>query len=109
MTRLVATPVERLGVVLIEAPSVTGRLLRVRVERWSTDLLDCEAWCVLDDLRRPEWREWFRTPGAACLAAANRFCVAGYGDRPVPASVMLRGPIAPRGSLIADELVRVGT
>lgn len=103
-SRLIATPMECLGHVLVEAPSVTGRLLRVRVERWSTDLLDCEVWCVLDAGHQPSVREWFTTPGVACEAAGRRFGVAGYSSAPVPSGALVRGPIRPRGWLRADEV-----
>lgn len=103
-TRLIATPMERLGHIIVEAPSVTRRLVRVRVERWSTDILDCEVWCVVDLRRLPERRDWFATPGVACEAASSAFTVANHGTPPLSATTMVRGPIRPRGHLRADEV-----
>ena len=98
----IARPVGLAGQVTIEAPRATGRLVAVRVERWSTDLLGVEAWRVVEAGAEHHAR-WFTTPGIAAQHAADRFTVAGYGAPPCsPQTISHLRPIRPTGTWIAD-------
>lgn len=107
MTALVAHPLAVLGRVAAEAPSGSGELQRVEVERWSTDVLGCEAWAVrtIGGHGALAERWWVTTPELAVAIAQRRFQVAGYGLPPFGAAQLHRSPIAARGTTTAD-LVR---
>jgi hypothetical protein len=100
--KAIARPVTRVGRVIIEATRPTGRLAEVHVERWSTDLLGVEAWCVVEAGAERHAR-WFTTPGVAAAYATDCFTVAGYGTPPCSAATIAHlRPIRPTGTWIAD-------
>ena len=100
-TRIVVTPVERVGRVIVDAISVLGSTKRTHVERWSTDVLGCEVRSVHHP-GEERHRRWFTTPGAACELAARTYTIAGFGVPPIGAPTLLTRPIQPTGWIIAD-------
>ena len=99
---LVAHPMEKQGEVLLSAPRL-DELVTVVVERWSTDVLDVEAWCVVE-VGRERHRKWHCTPGRAADDALRHFTIVGHGDPPCAARTLIRRPLVPRGFRIADEV-----
>lgn len=102
---LVARPTALLGRVYLDAPDVLDRRLCVGVARWATDVLDVEAWSVGWLIGERPHIEWHTTPGKACARAVQRFTVAGNGSHPVHPSMLLRHPLIPTCSTIADRIV----